>query len=261
MIEESEALLFARAEDLLRRAERGEIVYGKFLTPREEILIRRRLAGEGERYLFWGGYAAAERKRVYCLPPYFADMDEPCRAELLSDAFAESTISLSIEGSGYRELSHRDFLGALLHSGLSRDALGDVALLSPFRAVTFCGAEIAAFLEENLSRVANDAVRVSRIALPPDFDGGKRYKNISDTVPSPRADAVVAALAHLSRERAKELFAAGKIEIDYETEERGDYRVVPGTVIVISGVGKFTVRDVSDQTRKGRYRLLADQHI
>ena len=82
-----------------------------------------------------------------------------------------------------------------------------------------------------------------------------------DTVASPRADAVVAALANLSRERAQALFAAGKVEIDYETVQKTDRPITDGAVIVIRGFGKFVIRSLSEQTRKGRFVLQADRYI
>ena len=166
-----------------------------------------------------------------------------------------------MKGSGYRELTHRDFLGALLHLGVERDCIGDICVTAPDRAILFCDRLMADFFSRNLERVANDAVRLSVVSVPPDFDGGRRFAPVSDTVASPRADAVVAALANLSREKAQGLFAQGLVEIDYEPAQRTDRAVDEGCVIVIRGVGKFIVRSLSDKTRKGRYRLLADRYI
>ena len=109
--------------------------------------------------------------------------------------------------------------------------------------------------------MANDAVHVKEMTLPEGFDGGRSYKAVSDTVASPRADAVVAALCNLSRERAQALFREGRVEMDYQPEERPDREVSEGCVIVIRGCGKFIIRSLADKTRKGRYRLLADQYV
>ena len=84
---------------------------------------------------------------------------------------------------------------------------------------------------------------------------------LSDTVASPRADAVVAALCNLSRERAQALFRAGLVEIDYEPLEKYDKDVDAGAVIAVRGHGKFIVRSLSDKTKKGRFRLLADRYV
>ena len=255
-------LLFARAEELLGRSRRQmTVTYTDFLTPREQLRLSRHLAGAADEWCLLGGYEAAERRRMVFLPSYFADLDAADRAEVLREALSDCLIPLEIRGSGYRELSHRDFLGALLHLGVERDRIGDICVLSPHRAILFCDRVMADFFVEHLTRVANDAVRLLTVTLPADFDGGRQFQPVSDTVASPRADAVVAALANLSRERAQMLFREGRIEIDYEPEARVDRTVDTGAVIVIRGCGKFIVRSLSDKTRKGRYRLLADRYV
>lgn len=252
-------LLWARVTELRSRAACGELTSTPFLTPAEQKALPHRIAGED--LLFYGGYDLAERRRLYFLPPYLYEQEEPYRTELFRELTAEGVLAVEIRGSGYRELTHRDFLGAILHLGVERDRIGDVCVTAPDRAVLFCDRLMADFFVESLTRVANDAVRVCVTQVPADFDGGRRFQPITDTVASPRADAVVAALANLSRERAQALLREGMVEIDYEPCQRADRNVREGTIIVIRGCGKFVIRAVSDLTRKGRYRLLADRYI
>lgn len=261
--DKSEAQLLARARDLLLRAEKGEVAYTPFLTPREQRLLREGLsfAGAGEALLFAGGYESAERKRMYALPDYMLGQEDAVRDELLGETFGASLVSLMVKGSGYRELYHRDYLGAILNLGVERDAIGDLCVISKNEAILFCDRTMADFLKGELVRVANDVVSLSEVTPPQDFDGGRKFVPVSDTVASPRADAVVAALCDLSRERAQALFRAGLVEIDYEPLEKYDRDVAAGAVIAVRGHGKFIVRSLSDKTKKGRFRLLADRYV
>lgn len=261
MMEQADKALLSRMADLYDRAESGEVVYTAFLTPREQKIARDKYAFARDRILPLGGYAEAERRRLFLLPPYMAELDGEVRDAILADITAEALVALSITGSGYRELSHRDFLGAVLNLGIERDAIGDIAVHTPFEAVLFCDRLMADFLIENLTRVARDSVKVKKITIPEGFDGGRRFLSCTDTVASPRADAVVAALCNLSRERAKALFVQGLVEMDYEPFEKYDKEVSEGTVITVRGHGKFIVRSLSDKTKKGRYRLVADRYV
>lgn len=254
------ARLFARAEELMARAGSGEITVTPYLTPREGHLLATRLAGARDARLLFGGYEGAERCRMIFLPEYVSEAEPALRQELLADTLQERFCAVEVAGSGYRELTHRDYMGALLNLGVERDAIGDICVLSPHRAVLFCDRLLAAFFAESLTRVANDAVRVSPVTLPPDFDGGRKFLPVSDTVASPRADAVVAALCNLSREKAQALFREGRVELDYESAEKPDREIVAGTVVTVRGYGKFIVRSLSDKTKKGRYRLLCDRY-
>ena len=261
MMDSREGVLLAHVADLVSRAESGEIVTTPFLTPREQNEIRKKYAFLGDRLRFLGGYAEAERCRAVFLPSYMAELDGEVRETLLAEETGETLVALSVMGSGYRELSHRDYLGSILNLGLERDAIGDIAVLSPHDAVLFCDRLIATFLTENLTRAARDAVKVRVVELPPDFNGGRKFEPVSDTVASPRADAVVAALCNLSRERAQALFAQGFVELDYEPLEKYDREVGEGAVLTVRSHGKFIVRSLSDKTKKGRYRLLADRYV
>ncbi len=253
--------LLARAEELLSRARLGEITYTAFLTPAEQHTLLRAMPWAKNEMRTDGGYPAAERARIFFLPPYLLDMEEETLGECLADTREECLIPLEIKGSGFRELRHKDYLGAVLNLGIERDALGDLCVTDAHTAVLFCDRVMERFLAENLSRVANDAVRISRATLPENFDGGRKFQQISDTVASPRADSVIAALANLSREKAQALFREGLVEIDYEPTEKTDQQLEAPCVIVIRGKGKFIIRSLSEQTKKGRIRLLADKYL
>lgn len=257
---EDRARLLARARELLARAERGEVTYTPFLDPAEQHFLSLELAYARERWVLDGGYAAAERRRMLFLPDYVAEAGE-LREELLAPAREECLLALTVRGSGYRALTHRDFLGAVLHLGIARDAIGDLLVPDPYTCILFCDRTMLTFLCGELCRVASDAVTAKPLTLPPDFDGGRKFERLADTVPSPRADAVVAALCRLSRERAQALFRAGAVEVDFEPAEKPDLKVGEGTVLVVRGYGKFRICSLSDLTKKGRYRLLAERYL
>ncbi len=257
----ADTLLLARAEDLLARAENGEITYTAFLTPAEQRALLRAMPWASEHMRADGGYAAAERARIFFLPPYLSEMDGDTLAACLADVYGECLVPLQIRGSGFRELYHKDYLGAVLNLGIERDAIGDLCVTDAHTAVLLCDRMMADFLCEHLTRVANDAVRLCRVTLPADFDGGRKFQPIFDTVASPRADSVVAALAGVSRERAQALFREGLVEIDYEPAQKPDRTLEAPCVIVIRGKGKFIIRSLSEQTKKGRIRLLADKYL
>jgi RNA-binding protein YlmH len=80
-------------------------------------------------------------------------------------------------------------------------------------------------------------------------------------VASSRLDCVVAAVCSLSRERARAVVESGLVELDFECEERADRAINPPCVISVRGFGRFKINSVSDKTKKGRYRLLAQKYL
>ncbi len=263
MKKEDNKIAFARLDDMLKRAERGEVVVGGFVSPRELRVFTEYLNGKGAhgRYLCFGGYEDAERKRIFILPDYITNADKYEDVSQYLDK--EPTEALLVSGSGYRKLSHRDVLGSLLALGIERDVIGDVAFFDDngFSAIVFCDAVISDFIIGELSRVANDAVKVKRIEIDIDFKPYHSFLHISDTVASSRIDSVVAALCSLSREKARAVVVSELVEVDFALEARPDRQISAPCTVSVRGYGRFKVNSVSEPTRKGRLRLDADKYL
>jgi RNA-binding protein YlmH len=188
-----------------------------------------------------------------------ADIDET----LEEYGFSSEICAIMITGSGYRKLTHRDFLGSLLGLGLERAVIGDILVTDENgrEAVVLCDTTICGFIESELSCVANDKVRVKRLQNGEWEAPARRTVALHDTVASPRIDAVVSAICGISREKAREAVVSGLVEIDFEREERPDKTVGVPSVVSVRGVGKFKINSLSDKTKKGRYRLEAEKYV
>ena len=135
-------LATGRIDDLSVRRDNGEIVFSDFLTPREQHFLERYLTscGRGNTVRFYGGFHGAERRIACFLPDYLLEMldgyekgsDE--EALFFRENLDEAIVMLEIRGSGYRTITHRDVLGAVLGLGIERDAIGDILLLDGDRS-------------------------------------------------------------------------------------------------------------------------------
>ena len=268
--DEAEALLAARLGDALNKSRRGEIAMLSYLTPREQKRAARILSACGEQgsAWCWGGYPDSERACLFVLPDYLTAILEAMTdaspndvTELLGEDVTDAVCAVEIRGSGYRVLTHRDYLGSILALGIERDSFGDIALQDEHRAVVFCTAKMASFLCENLERVASDAVKCRPCVLDDTFTDGRRYAAVNDTVASARLDCVVAALTNLSREAAQHAVKSGLVEVDFEAEERTDFQLTAPATISIRGYGRFILRSFDGETRKGRLRMRADRLV
>lgn len=252
--------LFARIDDLCARAERGQTAVSVFLSPRELYFACQRLTQRKARFLAFGGYDGAERQKLYVLPDYMEGVDSVSELEEYGESVGIS--ALRVSGSGFSELSHRDFMGSLLGLGVERSVIGDIVVTETGReAVVFCDTAIVKFLLETWNKAGNDKVRVESISLPEIFAPKRRFASINDTVASPRADGVVAALCSLSRDKAKELVENEYVEVDYEIVSRPDRLLTAPCLVTVRGYGKFKVLSVGEQTKKGRYRLSAEKYL
>ena len=270
--DDAEALLAARVCDMLDKSQKGELAKTPFLTPLQARRAARTLREYGayEAAWFWGGYTGAERVCLFLLPDYLLaclavervpEDDDNAMLELLAEDASEAVGAVRIKGSGYRVLSHRDYLGSILGLGLERDVLGDIAVQNDYEAVVFCPQRLVPFLCENLVKVASDTVRCAPYTPNGDFTDGRKYAPVSDTVASARLDCVVAALTNLSREAAQSAVRSGLVEVEFEIEERVDRILTPPAVISVRGHGRFVLRSFDGETRKGRLRMRADKLV
>lgn len=255
--------LFARLEDLSGRARQGEVAVSAFLSPRERHYAEGYLRQLGVSFYAYGGYEDAERNRLYLLPEYIEPTEGASFAEDLGVyGFTTDITALEIRGSGYRALTHRDFMGSLLALGLQRTVIGDIcADTESYRAVVFCDSTMAPFICGELERVGNDRVKLRELSPDQLMLPERRYATVTDTVASPRLDGVIAALCGLSRDRAAQTVTSGMVEMNFESEERPDRTVEEGALLSVRGVGRFRIESLSEQTKKGRLRLLAKRYL
>ena len=268
----SRDLLEARLSDAVEKSRRGEVAGLPFLTPRERRAAERylRTCGAWEQAWFWGGYHGAERACLFLLPDYLLaclegervpEDDDAAVLALLDEDATNAVQAVRVKGSGYRVLTHRDYLGSILALGLERDALGDIAVQNEHEAVVFCPQRLLPFLTENLCRIGSDSVRCMPYLPDEHFTDGRKYRPIRDTVASPRLDCVVASLTNLSRDAAQQAIRSGLVEVDFEPTERVDLVLTPPTTVSVRGHGRFILRSFDGETRKGRLRLCADQMV
>ena len=250
----TDKLLCSRIDDMLSRARRGEAAWSRFLNETEhaEAVLYLKGSAEDLSVRFFGGYEGAERTRLFIYPDYYEFED-------INDCI----MALEIRGSGYEELRHSSFLGALTSLGIDRSKMGDI-VIKDNSAILFADEKIIKFLRSEpspLTRVARDTVKIFDFDIPRDFCCEREYKEIFDTVVSPRPDAVVGSLAGLSRERAKSVIVGGSVMINHIVRDKTDAEVCDGDIVTIRSYGKFRIESLCDKTKKDRHKLIAKKYI
>lgn len=148
------------------------------------------------------------------------------------------------------ELSHRDFLGALMNLGIDRSTLGDIKV-GHREAYLFCQDSIAGFICDNLEQIKHTHVKC---VVTEEFESIPREEPeiISIQVQSLRVDAVLAKVYNMSREKSLDLFRAGKVYVNGRLCENNSRLLKAGETVNARGFGKFTLTGELRETRKGR---------
>ncbi|MFN3360307.1 MAG: photosystem II S4 domain protein [Pseudanabaenaceae cyanobacterium] len=236
----------ARLLDLGDRAlQRWEVVYSDFLPP--PVLAEAQ--GLFQKFTevqicAWGGYEQAERQR-------------------LGIARLEQCLSLGdfpllpIEISGnflFDPANHRDFLGAILATGIDRGKVGDIIVLGERGAQAIVDPTLGDYLALNLQQVRTVPVKVRGIEWSELKVRPPQTKEVVSVEASLRLDAVASAGFGMSRSKMVELIQQAEVRVNWQTIEQPSYQLKPGDLISIRGKGRLTIDDVM-VTKKNRYRV------
>lgn len=148
------------------------------------------------------------------------------------------------------DLSHRDFLGALMNLGIERSTVGDIRV-GDKEAYIFCLNQVADFICENLDKIKRTNVKCTiekDIADVPE----EEPKRMGIQPASMRLDAVIAKVYHKSRGECQELFRSGKVFVDGRLCENPSRTLKMGETVNARGYGKFVLAKEPGETRKGK---------
>lgn len=241
--------------DLAERAGRyGSPVFTDFMTTKElSLFLNHKKAFRDVRVAVWGGHEDCTHKMggffpiVYDAAPDFCVFPIQCLCvEAINAKFA-------------KELSHRDYLGAILNLGIERSMIGDIRI-SNHTAYVFCNEEFVPFLINGLTSVKRTSVQC-RIIENIEEIPAQEYEIRECSVASLRLDNIVSAAVGSSRTKAAELIAQGKVLADYEERTSNSYRCKDDTPITIKGYGKYKLFVKEEQTRKGKQKITIYKYI
>ena len=247
--------LKGRIRDLWRRACREDyLTHSRFLGLSEQAIVRETLLeegaprnpgknGDGPFWLLEGGTAEDDRRLLLCCPYW---MEEPVPLE-------EIITCLQVVPRNARftdHPSHRDYLGALMHLGITREQIGEI-YAGEDGAYLFAMKEMEEMICRELHSVRHTAVEVKPVSAS-SCEAVRRTREIAGTIASERIDSIVAMAFHLSRGQAQDLLAAERVFADGRIPSGASYTPAPGERISVRGYGKFVYLGTKGTTRKGR---------
>ncbi len=231
--------------DLCRKSEKtGSWKYSGFLSLAEQDDFLRSKESAGFSFLLSGGYENAERKILAAGNETEMGPPDP----------PVSVIAVKPKSEKYaEELTHRDYLGAVLGLGIERSLVGDI-LVREHRAWLFCLSSAADMIVSSLDQVRRTTVTAEITAADvPELQ--PRYAPLRVNVSSERLDAVIAAFANLSRGQTDKLFAAEKVFVNGRMATDRSARLKEGDTFSVRGFGKAVYDGIEYETKKSRYMV------
>ena len=157
------------------------------------------------------------------------------------------------------DLSHRDFLGAVMHLGIERQEIGDI-LVGEKEAYLFCTETMAEYICRELETVRHTSVRCTVVENPPEMLTEKRQEGEIQAA-SERIDGVISKICRISRSECSELFRRGLVFVNGRAIENTSYILKAGDKVSVRGQGKFEYCGIIGQTRKGNLILQYERYV
>jgi photosystem II S4 domain protein len=242
------ALLLDRGD---RALHEWSTVCSDFLSPPELAEASTVLSRLTEiHFLAWGGYLQAERQRVA-----IARADLPIEQEMVELA------AIDIAGNFlFDTASHRDFLGAILGTGLERQKVGDIVVLGEKGAQAVLVPELVEYVEMHLTQVRTVPVKIRRIELTDLKIRAPQQKELYTVEASLRLDAIASAGFGMSRSKMVDLIEGDDVRVNWKSITQASYQLKAGDLVAIRGKGRLAVGEIA-VTKKSRYRVQLTKFI
>lgn len=250
-----ERLLLARVMDKLELCRTRSIpAWTQFLSQGERGAAEGLIAAQGHpEHLFWGGYEGAERTLCVFLPDWLS------REDFLEDPEGPlGAVTLSFPADA--KLTHRDFLGALLGLGVTREKMGDL-LVGEGRCQAVVLRELEQVLLTQLEQVGRQRVRAASCPISKLDPSERKVKPIRDTVAALRLDAVASSAFSVSRARMQSMISSKKVALNGRECDKPDRLVEEGDTLTCRGMGKCLLKQVSGTSKKGRIMILLERYL
>ena len=263
-----EQMLYQHYNDLIQISyQRGIPVFSQFAGLNDMELCFQALQSfygnhwqEGKHAIFYGGYPEAERKVICFLP-------EETGCNIDYGAFPICCIRIVPANKKFSDnLNHRDYLGAVMNLGITRNQVGDILVKRGEEgsslsgsAYLFCQKDKAGLLSE-ITRIRHTTVKACEV----DFSetGWKpSFSEITGSVSSFRLDSILSLATKISRAQSLALIQAGSVFLNGRCCTENAKKLVAGDVFSVRGYGKFLFDKTNSLSKKGRYHTIVKQYI
>ena len=199
---------------------------------------------------FFGGYEGAERRMIRFGSPEELGYEQEYPLILFH---------ITLQGGRFSEkLSHRDYLGALMHLGIERSLIGDILVMDQ-EAYVFVKDAIGPFLMQEWTKVRHTQIFLSEIPLR-EFDYQPEFEERRGFCPSFRADVLVGFLCKISRKESSDLIKGQKVFVNGGLVTSNSLLLKEGDILSVRGYGKAVFSEVTGQSKKGRYGICMKQY-
>lgn len=254
-------LLISHALDIKEKCADNSLILGTSFMSVEQIsdvkAIERNLS-EYVMTFYYGGYENAERCIALFVPKFYGEISP--QAYFKENEDEDPLCILRLKKDRFTNLSHRDYLGAIMGLGIKREMIGDI-IVSDSGADVFCLKSIATYISQNLKKSGRGSVEIEILPTYEYKSGNEKTEIKFNSVASLRLDNIVSAVFNLSRSNASEAINKGIIYVNSSQCLKSDLIIKQGDKIVFRGKGKAMLDEIIGENKKGRVHINIKRYL
>lgn len=214
-----------------------------FLDPYERVLAKSIINKFPDiRYFENGGIIESERKVIIICNDYIDNID---------DIDLNITV-LRITGD-LEDVSHKDYLGAIISLGIKRTKIGDILVHKDYTDIIVKN-EISDFILFNLEKVGNKKIFIEARSLESLSPVKASYKELNKILSSLRLDVYISAAYNLSRQESMNIIKSGSVKINWEPIDKPAKDLEAGDVISVKGYGRSVLHSIEGISKKNKIK-------
>ncbi len=255
--EEDRLLISKMLDQITLCNKRNKIQKTDFLDERQSNILQKVLKQlKVINYELYGGFEQAERKIILFYPEKWnREIYEKNKDNELQ------IIEIILPNELKEKYVHRDYLGGLMKLGIKREKIGDIVVWKDGAHIIIQN-EVANFLKENLKSLTRFQKANIEIKDISDLhETNIKKEEIEIMVSSMRLDNIVSEICRTSRTKAEEIINSQRAILNYETVMKTSKEIKPNDKLTIRGKGKFEIKDIVGNTKKGRYIVKIEQYV
>lgn len=230
------------------------VTESKFLDMHERSIASGMKLPYGVHRMFYGGFEAAERCLAVYLPEYIEADDFASLNAFFIDSPNDCPVSiLEVKKDKFsKALTHRDYLGALMGLGISRDMTGDIFVNDDGCHIAVIKS-MSQYIADNLSSAGRGTLNI-KLLMPFELENLKHDEGTPEsfTVSSARLDSMVKNGFGVSRDNACEAISHGLVFVNDTECLKPDRRINEGDKITMRHNGRIIVSSMPGKSKRGR---------
>lgn len=236
---DEEKEFYAQINEQLEKVQKnGKIFLTKFLSLREQQIVKELVKQDNIKISFYGGYPNAERQR--CLI-YHEDCNINAQYHILCFKI--------LFNRKYLTLTHQNVLGTLMSLKLDRTLFGDIIFIDD-DCFFFAVRDIELILYQEFNKINNVPINIELYDKPITYE--PQYRSIEVIVSSLRIDNIISHVYNLSREKAKALFLENAVYLNFKLITNASTKCQEKDVISVRKKGRFIVSEVLRKTKSNK---------